>query len=217
MQIFRKHHIIAIIMSVMCAFGLSAEQTTTVQPPLLPVDNENTEMAGLPGSEDEYMPSLSELLGEPVDDLGDPFVSEMIAGEMIDYAKQFLGTRYRRGAKGPSAFDCSGFTSYIFKKFGITLSAASRTQSTEGESINLAEARPGDLMFFSGSRAGKNVGHVAMIVDVDSDTGVISFIHASVSKGIAIDHYPDGGYYSRRFISVRRVLTDEAAATMALL
>lgn len=200
-------------MSVMCAFGLSAEQTTTVQPPLLPADNENTEMAGLPGSEDEYMPSLSELLGEPVDDLGDPFVSEMIAGEMIDYAKQFLGTRYRRGAKGPSAFDCSGFTSYIFRNFGYTLSPASRLQGLQGEAVDMSEVEVGDLMFFSGRRGGNTVGHVGMVVDVDRENGSVKFIHASTSKGVVIDRWPDGGYYSRRFLHARRVLGDPTVAT----
>lgn len=213
MQIKIRQRIIGIAVSLMCAAGLQAEQTSTIQPPLLPSDEGYD--AGMPGSEDVYMPSLAEMLGSPIDDFGDPFANEMIANEMIEYAKQFLGTRYRRGAKGPSAFDCSGFTSYIFKQFGIMLSAASRTQSTQGESVKLSDARPGDLMFFSGSGAGKNVGHVGMIVDIDNETGVISFIHASTSKGIAIDNYPDGGYYSRRFISVRRVLTDDTV--MALL
>lgn len=210
MTLNTKHHIIGLALTLLSTLTLGASE------PVAMLDAGTDGYCGLPGSEDVYMPSLSELLGGPVDDLGEYFATDMMAGEVIDYAKQFLGTRYRRGAKGPSAFDCSGFTSYIFRKFGINLGAASGTQSTEGEAVELADARPGDLMFFSGARAGKRVGHVGMVVDVHDD-GSISFIHASTSKGIAIDRYPDGGYYSKRFISVRRVISDDAAEAMAAL
>ena len=109
-----------------------------------------------------------------------------MASEVIDYAAKFLGRPYRRGAKGPKSFDCSGFTSYIFRNFG--------------------EIRPGDLLFFGGRRSGKaRVGHVGMAVDVD-ESGTVTFIHAATSGGIRYDRYPDGGYYSNRFIGARRVL-----------
>lgn len=127
------------------------------------------------------------------------------ADEIIDYASQFLGRPYRRGAKGPKAFDCSGFTSFIFANFNIALSPSSRTQFTQGESISRDEIQPGDLLFFAGHRGGKTVGHVAMAVSVD-DNGKVRFIHAATSGGIRHDVFPDGGYYSQRYIGARRVL-----------
>lgn len=129
------------------------------------------------------------------------------AQAIIDYAAKYLGRPYRSGAKGPSAFDCSGFTSYVFKNYGIALSPSSRAQATQGEKIALEQVRPGDLLFFGGRRGGSTVGHVALAVDVD-DNGTITFIHASNSKGITYDRYPDGGYYSKRYIGARRVLQD---------
>ena len=128
-----------------------------------------------------------------------------LTGEIIDYATKHLGRPYRSGAKGPSAFDCSGFTSYVFKKFDIALSPSSRTQYTQGRKISLDEVRPGDLLFFAGRRGGKTVGHVVMAVDVNED-GSIKFIHAATSKGITYGKYPDDGYYSKRYIGARRVI-----------
>ncbi|MCM1028222.1 MAG: C40 family peptidase [Pseudoflavonifractor sp.] len=156
--------------------------------------------------DDVYMPSLSELLGAPVDNLGFISGSEDIEADIVDYAKSFIGARYRRGAKGPSSFDCSGFTSYVFRNFDMRLGASSRDQATQGERVSIADARPGDLVFFSGARAGKTVGHVGIVVSTDPATGSVKFIHAATSRGVRIDSYPDGGYYSRRFHSIRRVI-----------
>lgn len=128
-----------------------------------------------------------------------------LAGKIIDYATRYLGTPYRSGAKGPYAFDCSGFTSFIFNNFNISLSPSSRDQYTQGERISTADVQPGDLLFFAGSRGGKTVGHVAMAVSV-SDNGTIKFIHASHNGGIRHDVYPDGGYYSQRYLGARRVI-----------
>ena len=131
--------------------------------------------------------------------------NDELTGEIIDYATKHLGRPYRSGAKGPSAFDCSGFTSYVFKKFDIALSPSSLTQYTQGRKISLDEVRPGDLLFFAGRRGGKTVGHVGMAVDVNED-GSIKFIHAATSKGITYGKYPDDGYYSKRYIGARRVI-----------
>ncbi len=130
--------------------------------------------------------------------------AETKAFEVIDYAKGFLGTPYRRGSKGPKSFDCSGFTSYIFRRFDINLGASSRSQYLDGTYIDDSDVRPGDLVFFSGRRGGKTVGHVGIAVDVAPD-GRITFIHAATSGGIRYDTYPDDGYYSNRYIGARRV------------
>lgn len=130
---------------------------------------------------------------------------ENLADEIIDFANSFLGRPYRRGAKGPKAFDCSGFTSYVFRQFNTRLGASSRAQYLQGEAVETEDVRPGDLLFFSGRRAGKTVGHVGIAVKVD-ENGNISFIHAANSGGIRIDRVQDGGYYSRRYIGARRVI-----------
>ncbi len=150
-----------------------------------------------------------EMLGED-DGLGDDFGSlTALQSELVDYASSFIGTRYRHGAKGPKAFDCSGFTSYIFKNFGMSLSSSSRAQGVQGRKIDKDEVMVGDLMFFSGRRGGQTIGHVGMVVDVDELTGKIKFIHAATSQGVVIQSFPDNGYYSQRFLQFRRVLDDD--------
>lgn len=134
---------------------------------------------------------------------------QSIVPDMVSYAKKFVGTRYRYGSNGPNSFDCSGFTSYVFSEFGYKLSPTSRTQYQQGVGVTRDEVRPGDLLFFSGRRAGKNVGHVGIVIDVNDDDKSIRFIHATISGGVKIDTYPDGGYYSKRYIGARRVLSDK--------
>ncbi|MDE6240444.1 MAG: C40 family peptidase [Muribaculaceae bacterium] len=130
---------------------------------------------------------------------------EALANDIISYANRYLGKPYRRGGKGPNAFDCSGFTSFVFRHFDKALGASSRDQYRQGESVATSDVRPGDLLFFSTRRAGKKVGHVGIAVDVAPD-GKISFIHAAIRGGIRVDTYPDGGYYSHHYIGARRVL-----------
>lgn len=144
---------------------------------------------------------------EELADYGIEFLptNDELASHIIEYATQHLGRPYRAGGKTPSGFDCSGFTSYVFRKYGIELSPSSRTQYTQGYKIDKDDIRPGDLLFFGGRAGGKAVGHVAVAVDVD-ETGKITFIHSASNKGIRYDTYPDGGYYSKRFLGARRVI-----------
>lgn len=133
-----------------------------------------------------------------------------IIDKMAEYAAKFLGTRYRLGAAGPKAFDCSGFVGYVFKQFGITLNRSSRAQFTQGEKVATEDIKPGDLLFFSSRSSGKGrVGHVAMVVDVKED-GSLTFIHASTKKGVTYQNFPDNGYYSRHFIGARRIIGTNA-------
>lgn len=130
----------------------------------------------------------------------------VLASDVIDYAKTFLGKPYRSGAKGPNAFDCSGFTSYVFKDFGINLNSSSSTQYLQGTTVDLEDVQPGDLIFFNGRQISKTrVGHVGMVISVD-DNGCITFIHAACGGGVKTDTYPDNGYYSKRFIGTKRIL-----------
>ena len=135
-----------------------------------------------------------------------------LAMAMVDYASKFIGTRYRSGASGPSAFDCSGFTSYVYKNFGNTLSRSSRTQYLEGEKVSINNVKPGDLLFFSSRGSGRGrVGHVAMVVSVDNEAGTCRSIHASTKRGVVYQNFPDGGYYQRNFIGARRIIGTDAA------
>lgn len=150
-------------------------------------------------------PTTAFLNLDEINPIASTVTNDELADQIIDYATKYLGRPYRRGAKGPSSFDCSGFTSYIFGNFDISLSPSSRDQFTQGQSIAKSDIQPGDLLFFAGRSGGKTVGHVALAVDVD-DNGNVKFIHAANRGGIRHDTYPDGGYYSSRFLGARRVL-----------
>ena len=147
----------------------------------------------------------------------DASIADASAAKVINYAARFLGTRYVLGAMGPSALDCSGFVGYVFRNFGITLDRTSRQQYLQGDKVSLGNLRPGDLLFFSSRSSGRgNVGHVAMVTEVNPD-GSCKFIHASSGKGrVTYQTFPDNGYYERNFVGARRILGTSLAQNSSL-
>jgi cell wall-associated NlpC family hydrolase len=69
------------------------------------------------------------------------------ANSVIATAKQYLGVPYVWGGSTPSGFDCSGFTSYVFRSVGISLPRTSSAQQNVGTRISLSQVQPGDLVF----------------------------------------------------------------------
>lgn len=130
---------------------------------------------------------------------------DMAINGLLDEAMSHIGARYRSGSKGPYTFDCSGFTSYVFRQLGVAnIGASSRDQYARNTPVSRSEMQRGDLVFFTSPRSGRNVGHVGIVVDVDPITKTFNFIHASTSEGVKISNSNDG-FYARRFIGVRRV------------
>lgn len=125
---------------------------------------------------------------------------------IISMAKSYLGTPYGRGYKGPSRFDCSGFTNFIYSKFGYRLDLSASGQYPQGIYVNKENLQKGDLVFFEGRRVGsKRVGHVGIVVEVRDKGKSFDFIHAC-SRGVIIDNYPAMTYYSIRYIGACRVV-----------
>lgn len=122
---------------------------------------------------------------------------------LMDEAFSLIGTRYVSGASGPGGFDCSGFTSYLYKQMGIQLNRSSRGQYTQGEAVANGQLQTGDLVFFTSARSGGAVGHVGIVVDYDPMNGNFSFIHASI-KGVKVSQSNEP-YYSRRYVGARRI------------
>lgn len=131
--------------------------------------------------------------------------SEMLIDDILKEAHKYIGVKYRHGAKGPKAFDCSGYSSYIYKQFGFDLSPSSRMQYTQGVPVARNDLRKGDLVFFTSRSSGKNVGHVGIVVTANNETGEFTFIHASI-KGVKVS--PFEGYYVPRYVGARRVITE---------
>lgn len=124
---------------------------------------------------------------------------------VVKTALQYLGARYRSGMSGPYAFDCSGFTSFVYKQNNLPILRSSRSQFTQGTPIaSTSDLQKGDLVFFGGSRGARSVGHVGIVTDVDAESGNFSFIHAASSGGVKISESNEA-YYSRRYMGARRI------------
>src|SRR5690554_6422813 len=86
---------------------------------------------------------------------------------IIEYGKKFLYKPYRYAVKGPNSFDCSGFTSFVFKEFGYKLNPSSAGQSQQGKTIRRKDdLQVGDLFFFEGRSHNGRVGHVGIVSEV---------------------------------------------------
>lgn len=131
---------------------------------------------------------------------------EMIS-DLLSEARSHSGKKYRRGAKGPSNFDCSGFTGYVYKQFGYKLGASSRDQFSNGEKVETGDLRPGDLVFFKGRNSQGGVGHVGIVVSADNDNNTFRFIHSATSSGIQVDN-STAPYYKQRYVGARRIITE---------
>ena len=126
--------------------------------------------------------------------------------DIVEKAKEFLGVPYRYGCMNPKkGFDCSGFTTYVYKSLDIQLTRTSRSQIKDGVRIeDRRDLQAGDLVFFTGTRSKKTIGHVGIVTEVDEHTGEFEFIHAG-RGGICINSSSDG-YYDRRYVGACRVL-----------
>lgn len=121
--------------------------------------------------------------------------------EWIDFGKKHLRRAYRNGGTGPYAFDCSGFTMYMYKELGYALPHSSSAQADYGDKIKASNVQPGDLVFFAGSK-GSSIGHVGIVIEANEDE--FSFIHASLKQGICIDKSTHS-YYKPRYKTARRI------------
>lgn len=135
------------------------------------------------------------------------FCNEPKIDSLLLFATKHKGKPYRRSASGPNAFDCSGFTYYVFKNFGITLNRTSSSQSEHGKKIKRKHLQPGDLVFFNGrSAGGSRIGHVGIVLTKTEDD--FTFIHAATSTGVSIDK-GSANYYDRRYVTARRIFDNE--------
>jgi lipoprotein Spr len=126
-----------------------------------------------------------------------------VVKDIISFAKEHLSVRYRSGGTTTRGFDCSGFTRFCFKHFGVSLPHSSAAQGNVGEAVDKDEAQPGDLILFKGHGSGGNrIGHVGLITEVIGNK--VKFIHSAWNGGVRYD-YLHADYYKQRFMGIRRV------------
>lgn len=114
---------------------------------------------------------------------------------VVETAKSYIGSSYVYGASGPSSFDCSGFTSYIYKQYGVSLNRTAAGQYSNGVAVSKDELQPGDLVMF-----GKfGINHVGIYI------GGGQMVHAAnPSRGVTTDTI-NSGYYYNNYVGARRV------------
>ena len=127
-----------------------------------------------------------------------------LTDSVVNFGKFFLKTPYHFGSPGVSSFDCSGFTSYVYRNFGYKLEHSSADQANQFDSVDRCQLKAGDLVFFSGHRRSKHVGHVG-IVTLAKENGEFDFIHAAVHSGVTISNSSEE-YYTKRFVKASRVV-----------
>jgi cell wall-associated NlpC family hydrolase len=123
---------------------------------------------------------------------------------LLSFAKSLEGTPYVYASADPeSGFDCSGFITYVFNHFNIAVPRSSIDFTNIEPEVPLNEARPGDLILFTGTDStNRNVGHMGIIAGIDSG---LTFIHATSGKAMAVTITPLNDYYRGRFVKVIRV------------
>lgn len=105
------------------------------------------------------------------------------------------GTPYLYGGNTTSGFDCSGFTTYVFKKAGITLPRTASGQYGASTKISQSQAQPGDLVFFSQSGG---IDHVGIYL------GNNKFIGSQSSTGVAVAEISQS-YWGKYLVGFGRV------------
>ncbi|MFO7653356.1 MAG: C40 family peptidase [Candidatus Krumholzibacteriia bacterium] len=124
----------------------------------------------------------------------------VLGARAAELATAQIGKPYSFGAIGPDRFDCSGLIFFVYGSLGVSLPRVARDQMRAGVGVSLADARPGDLLFFR--LRGSNVDHVGMYL------GDGRFVHApNRSRPISVDLLDD--YWRPRLRTVRRVLSPQ--------
>ena len=116
---------------------------------------------------------------------------------LVGTALALRGTPYRNGGSDRQGFDCSGFTQYVFSRYGIALPRDVRAQYRVGTPLEPNEISPGDLVFFT--TTDPDVSHVAIAIGGDG------FVHAPSSWGVVRVEHLSESYWSRRYLGARRV------------
>lgn len=124
-----------------------------------------------------------------------------VANDVVELALGYVGSPYVYGGSSPKGFDCSGFTSYIYKQFGYSINRTCSGQLDNGTPVAMSELQPGDLVIFKKyASSSKRASHVGIYI------GDGQFVHASTAKvGVIVSHLSDA-YYTTGFVGGRRIV-----------
>jgi cell wall-associated NlpC family hydrolase len=122
-----------------------------------------------------------------------------IRAEIIEFAKNYLGTTYRYASTDPGkGFDCSGFVYFVYKHFDIDMPRSSREYYNLGPALKPEEFKIGDILVFYGFTNNSQIGHVGIIYEANGMNS--KFIHATSGKAYSVVISDLGSsMYTRRF------------------
>jgi cell wall-associated NlpC family hydrolase len=125
--------------------------------------------------------------------------------QVVEFAKTLIGTPYRYASTDPKVgFDCSGFITYVFNHFKILVPRSSIDFTNVGKTITPENAKPGDLILFTGTDSTeKFVGHMGLVVS--NENNQIEFIHSTSGKKHGVTITPFTDYYHSRFMKTIRI------------
>ena len=126
--------------------------------------------------------------------------TEIERDSIIAYAKNYLGTPYLYAGNNPEkGFDCSGFISYVFHHFDVSLPRSSGQYKNIGTKLNPEDFKVGDILVFYGYKDTTVIGHLGIICEANGMQS--KFIHASSGKvnsvtitSLATEHYTNRFY-----------------------
>jgi len=127
------------------------------------------------------------------------------AEDVVAFSETLIGTKYTYGSSvKDKGFDCSGFITYVFNHFKISVPRSSVDFTNAGTEIPIEDSKPGDIILFTGHNEKSGVvGHMGIITE--NKNGNLQFIHASESRGVIISGM--NSYFIPRFVKVNRVFT----------
>ena len=126
-----------------------------------------------------------------------PGITDLRSDRLVRNALSYRGTPYRMGATGRGAFDCSGFTMYLFGKEGERLPRTAAEQYNHGTPVNKADVQIGDLVFFKNTYK-RGVSHVGVYI------GNGHFVHASSGSHQVTVTSLSSAYYVNHWAGARR-------------
>ncbi|MER3497212.1 MAG: NlpC/P60 family protein [Chitinophagaceae bacterium] len=129
-----------------------------------------------------------------------------MASEFVEYAKTFIGVRYVWGSVNPSVgLDCFGFVNAVAKHYDITVPRTSVSFTNLGTPVTVEEAKPGDIILFTGTDLRKRiVGHMGIVTG--NENGELQFIHSSSGKKNGVNISGLTNYYKSRLVKIIRIL-----------
>lgn len=126
---------------------------------------------------------------------------------ILNFAKTLIGVPYKYGSTDPAqGFDCSGFITYVFNHFGISVPRSSIDFTNVGTEVKLSNAREGDLILFTGTDSTERfVGHMGIVTE---NTDSLRFIHSTSGKKYGVTITTLNEYYKKRFVKITRIFDD---------